>query len=152
MKKIFRLLLIVFSCLAMLCFCVEKKHNKSFMKTNYATQENLSNLIQEETTNGYTFELENFNGEVSNNDEGYLDISNEEFVKKVNQVTINTSYAELINIFAKSPYVVLETGVDKLVYFNDAYTLVITPGLGVYLLDNLGTTIWERQYGQSGDG
>ena len=137
-------LLATLLCFFIFGFCIFIKSNKSFKKTNYVTQENFSCINQHEITDENNFEFETFNNEATNN-KGYLDISNEDFIKKANQVTVNTTYDELINIFGEHPYVVLETGVSLLTYYNDKYSFALSPGADVFLVEH-------GQSGQSGDG
>ncbi len=63
------------------------------------------------------------------NGEGFVDISSEDFIKKANAVTLETTEVELIEIFGEPFGFEEETSINSCYYFNDTYLLHVLPGV-----------------------
>lgn len=147
MKTINIILFVILICVFVFTFCISLKSNNTLKEVDSVMQEENSVISQYGITDVNNWESETLNNEFFYADKGYLNISNEDFIKKVNQVTANTTYDELIEIFGESPYVVLETGVNLLTYYNDEYSFILSPGVDVFFMKH---NVNIRK--QSGDG
>lgn len=134
MKTINIILFVILICVFVFTFCISLKSNNTLKEVDSVMQEENSVISQYGIIDVNNWESETLNNEFFYADKGYLNISNEDFIKKVNQVTANTTYDELIKIFGESPYVVLETGVNLLTYYNDEYSFILSPGVDVFFM------------------
>lgn len=67
--------------------------------------------------------------------EGFIDISDEEFIKKANTITLATTESDLTELFGKSFGMQKETNINTCYYFNDHYFLSVLPGVTVTICD-----------------
>ena len=88
--------------------------------------------------------------------EGFVDITSEDFIKKANTVTLETTEVELIEIFGQPFGFSEETSINNCYYFNETYFLNILPGVSVTVCEINNPekirVIASIEPGQSGDG
>ncbi len=70
-----------------------------------------------------------------NNGGGFINIDDDEFIRKSKSVNKNTTYNELVDIFGEEPGDIKERAYDDYFYMNDNYLLRYHYGYGVVLFE-----------------